>query len=72
VNLWTRSGKVKNDGQQGVSPKTGGKKLQGFFSRMIAPMITGRSALFSEQLPHFQKLNISHTNFLGEGFECFP
>ncbi|MDD2335028.1 MAG: hypothetical protein PHD01_00455 [Geobacteraceae bacterium] len=67
VNLWTRTGKgeemlVSKEFLQ----KLAGKKLRGFFFQNDRPYDNGEiSAFLKQNFLTFEKLNISHTNFLG-------
>jgi hypothetical protein len=67
VNLWTRSGKgeemlVSKEFLQ----KLAGKKLRGFFFQNDRPYDNGEiSAYLLHNYLTFEKLDISHTNFLG-------
>lgn len=67
VNLWTRTGKgedmlVSKDFLQ----KLAGKKLRGFFFQNDRPYDSGEiSAYLRDNFLTFEKLDISHTNFLG-------
>ncbi len=67
VNLWTRPGKgeqmlVSKDFLQ----KLAGKKLRGFFFQNDRPYDNGEiSAYLRDNFLTFEKLDISHTNFLG-------
>lgn len=67
VNLWTRTGKgeemlVSKEFLQ----KLAGKKLRGFFFQNDRPYDNGEiSAYLQHNFLTFEKLNISHTNFLG-------
>jgi hypothetical protein len=67
VNLWTRPGKgekmlVSKDFLQ----KLAGKKLRGFFFQNDRPYDNGEiGAYLQDNFLTFEKLDISHTNFLG-------
>lgn len=67
VNLWTRKGKGEDMlVSKEFLQKLAGKKLQGFFFQNDRPYDNGEiSAYLQQNFLTFEKLNISHTNFLG-------
>ncbi len=67
VNLWTRTGKgEKMLVSKEFLQKLAGKKLRGFFFQNDRPYDNGEiSAYLQQNFLTFEKLNISHTNFLG-------
>jgi hypothetical protein len=67
VNLWTRSGKgEKMMVSKEFLQKLAGKKLRGFFFQNDRPYDNGEiSAFLLNNYLTFEKLDISHTNFLG-------
>jgi len=67
VNLWTRSGKGEETlVSKEFLQKLSGKKLQGFFFQNDRPYDNGEiSAYLLNNYLTFEKLDISHTNFLG-------
>jgi len=67
VNLWTRSGKgEKMMVSKEFLQKLAGKKLRGFFFQNDRPYDNGEiSAYLLNNYLTFEKLDISHTNFLG-------